>query len=259
MLDTLAVAWAGTRAEGVEPLRALFVRSGGTPEARVWCYGDMLPATQAAFLNGDARGGPGLRQPARPRERAQRRRGPARPSLPLPTRAAQRAQQVITALVAGSELMVRLGLATRSHPGWFYSSVFGAFGAAAAASKLLNLDETQTLHALGIALSQAAGTQQPLLERSLTKRLQTAYAARSGVEAALFAEAGVTGPAQPLEGSSGIQALYTGLDRATLLDGLGTALRVPRNDAEEVPQLHVQPRADRGHAAAGGPTWVASI
>jgi 2-methylcitrate dehydratase PrpD len=51
ILDTLGVAWAGTRAEGVEPLRSLFVRAGGAPEARVWCHGDMLPAGQAAFIN----------------------------------------------------------------------------------------------------------------------------------------------------------------------------------------------------------------
>jgi 2-methylcitrate dehydratase PrpD len=60
-----------------------------------------------------------------------------------------------------------------------------------------------------------------LLERSLTKRLQTAYAARSGVEAALLAEAGVTGPSEPLEGASGINALYTELD-AALVSELGT-------------------------------------
>ena len=220
VVDTLSVAWAGTRAEGIDPVRTLIGRSGGVPEARVWCYGDRLPATQAAFVNG-------MLASALDYDSLHDRANVHTDGVVVPAvlavadaRGATGAQ-VITALVAGSELMVRLGLAAQSHPGWFYSSVFGAFGAAAATSNLLGLDETRTLHALGIALSQAAGTQQPLLERSLTKRLQTAYAARSGVEAALFAEAGVTGPCQPLEGSSGIHALYTRLDGALLLEGLG--------------------------------------
>lgn len=222
ILDTLGVAWAGTRAEGVDSLRALFVRTGGAPEARVWCHGDMLPAGQAAFINA-------MLAAALDFDSLHDRANVHTDGVILPcvlaladARGATGAQ-VITALVAGSELMVRLGLATRDQPGWFYSSVHGAFGAAAAASRLLNLDEHQTLHALGIALSQAAGTQQPLLERKLTKRLQTAYAARSGVEAALFAEAGVTGPSQPLEGPCGLHALYAALDADTLLGNLGVA------------------------------------
>jgi len=221
VLDTLAVAWAGTRADSVEPLRKLIVRSGGVPEASVWCFGDRLPATQAAFLNG-------MLASALDYDSLHDRATVHPDAITLPALLAladargASGRDVITALVAGNELMVRLGLAARSHPGWFYSSLFGVFGGVAAASRLIGLDETRTLHALGIALSQAAGTQQPLLERSLTKRLQTAYAARSSVEAALFAEVGVTGPAQPLEGSSGIHTLVTPLDPAPLLEGLGT-------------------------------------
>ncbi|MBX3628284.1 MAG: MmgE/PrpD family protein [Rhizobacter sp.] len=221
ILDTLAVAWAGTRADAIEPLRRLIGGLGGAPEAPVWCYGERLPATQAAFLNG-------MLASALDYDSLHDRATVHPDVVTLPAimaLAEQRAasgRELITALVAGDELLVRLGLAARSHPGWFYSSAFGVFGAAAAASRLLGLGADQTLHALGIAMSQAAGTQQALLERSLTKRLQTAYAARAGVESALFAQAGVTGPAQPLEGASGIQALYTGFEAGELLGDLGT-------------------------------------
>jgi 2-methylcitrate dehydratase PrpD len=219
ILDMLAVAWAGSKAESVDPVRTVIAETGGAPQSRVWCYGDRLPATQAAFVNG-------MLAAALDFDTLHDRANVHSDGVVLPAvwalaeaRGASGAE-LITALVAGGELMVRLGLAARSAPGWFYSSVFGAFGAAAAAANLLRLTETQTLHAMGIALSQASGTQQPLLERSLTKRLQTAYAARQGVEAALLAEAGVTGPAQPLEGLAGIGALYTELD-GSLLEGLG--------------------------------------
>ncbi|KQP19405.1 MmgE/PrpD family protein [Pseudorhodoferax sp. Leaf267] len=219
IIDTLAVAWAGSKAESVNPVRTAISDIGGTPQARVWCFGDRLPATQAAFVNG-------MLAAALDFDTLHDRANVHSDGVVLPAVFAlaeardASGSQMIAALVAGGELMVRLGLAAQSAPGWYYSSVFGAFGAAAAASNLLGLSETQTLHALGIALSQAAGTQQPLLERSLTKRLQTAYAARQGVEAALLAEAGVTGPTQPLEGVAGIGRLYAPLD-ASLLEGLG--------------------------------------
>jgi 2-methylcitrate dehydratase PrpD len=217
--DTLAVAWAGSNAQSIDCVRAVIAQAGGTPQSLVWCFKDRLPATQAAFVNG-------MLTAALDFDTLHDRANVHSDGVVLPAvmaladaRGASGAQ-VITALVAGGELMVRLGLAAPASKGWFYSSVFGSLGAAAASANLLGLDETRTLHALGIALSQASGTQQPLLERSLTKRLQTAYAARAGVEAALLAESGVTGPGQPLEGACGIQALYTGLN-ASLLQGLG--------------------------------------
>lgn len=219
IVDTLGVAWAGSKAESVDQVRRVIADTGGAPQSRVWCFGDRLPATQAAFVNG-------MLAAALDFDTLHERANVHSDGVVLPAvmalaevRGASGAE-LIAALVAGGELMVRLGLAARSAPGWFYSSVFGAFGAAAAAANLLRLTEAQALHAMGIALSQASGTQQPLLERSLTKRLQTAYAARQGVEAALLAEAGVTGPTQPLEGLAGIDTLYTQLD-ADFLGELG--------------------------------------
>ncbi|HSH90887.1 MAG TPA: MmgE/PrpD family protein [Ramlibacter sp.] len=220
VLDTLAVAWAGTGADGIDNVRQVIDSCGGTAQSHVWCLGESLPATQAAFINAmlaSALDFDSLHDRANVHSD-----GVVLPAIfALADARGANGEEVITALVAGGELVVRLGLAAGSSPGWFYSSVFGVFGAAAAAAKLLRLDETQTLNALGIALSQASGTRQPLFERSLTKRLQAAYAARSGVEAALMAEAGVTGPSQALEGSSGIHGLYVRLDKS-LLDGLGT-------------------------------------
>src|SRR3546814_2809427 len=60
----------------------------------------------------------------------------------------------ITALIVGCDLICRLGRATLRNSGWFYTSVHGVFGAAAAASKLLGLDATATRDAFGLALSQ---------------------------------------------------------------------------------------------------------
>ena len=74
---------------------------------------------------------------------------------------------------------------------------------------------------MGIALSRASGTQQTLIEGSFTKRLQSAFAARDGVEAALLASCGVTAPRRMFEGERGFDKLYVGLDASVILQDLG--------------------------------------
>ena len=130
IIDTLAVAWAGSKAECVDPVRSVVAQIGGAPQARVWCFGDRLPATQAAFVNG-------MLAAALDFDTLHDRANVHSDGVVLPAvlalaeaRGASGAE-LIVAVVAGGELMVRLGLAARSAPGWFYSSVFGAFGAAA--------------------------------------------------------------------------------------------------------------------------------
>jgi 2-methylcitrate dehydratase PrpD len=225
ILDTLAVAWAATRADSVEAVRQFAVGQGGSAQATMWGFGDRLPVPQAALING-------MLAAALDFDSLHDRATVHPDAVVLPAALAlgeyKRAsgRELIVALVAGNEIMVRLGLAARSHPGWFYSSVFGVFGAAAASARLLRLGAPGVLHAIGIAMSQAAGTQQPLLERCLAKRLQTAFAARNGVEAALLAQCGITGPAQPLEGACGIARLYADLDWKMLTDGLGARYEI---------------------------------
>lgn len=220
LLDTLAVGWAGSGAEGIDRLHELVRAQGGAAESSVWSSAGRVPATQAAFLNGamaaaldydsvhDVAGAHSdiVVVPA---------------VLALAERGRLPGREFIAAYAAGSEVQVRLTLALRPRPGWFYSSVLGVFGAAAGAARALGLDAERTRHALGVALSRAAGTQQTLFERSLTKRLQTAFAARDGVEAALLAASGVTAPAQMFEGAAGFSTLYGEVDAAEVLDGLG--------------------------------------
>ena len=105
--------------------------------------------------------------------------------------------------------------------GWFNTATHGVFGAAAAAAKLLKLDEEATAHALGLAFAQCAGTQQALVEKSVVKRMLSGMAARAGVFAALAAQGGITAPREVFEGKFGFWALYGEGEQALLLDGLG--------------------------------------
>jgi 2-methylcitrate dehydratase PrpD len=134
-------------------------------------------------------------------------------------------RQFIAAHVAGDEMMVRLGLAAGKNPGWFLTSALGVFVSAAISARVLGLPIAQIRAAAGIALSRAAGSQQTLIEGSFSKRLQSAYAAKDGVEAALLAQIGVTGPLNALTGAAGFASLYTTLDADKALDQLGETHR----------------------------------
>ncbi|HUF82832.1 MAG TPA: MmgE/PrpD family protein, partial [Burkholderiales bacterium] len=47
MLDTLAVAWAGSDAPGCREAHGLLTDEGGRADANVWSYGGRLPAAAA--------------------------------------------------------------------------------------------------------------------------------------------------------------------------------------------------------------------
>src|SRR5258706_303325 len=52
MLDTLAVAWAGSDAPGCRETHALLVDEGGPPACIPWGYGRRVPSTPAALSTG---------------------------------------------------------------------------------------------------------------------------------------------------------------------------------------------------------------
>lgn len=218
MLDTLAVAWAGTSAPGAGEAHALLAEEGGRGDSSVWGYGGKLPIAAATFLNSISGGA--LDYDGVNTVHADVVALPA--ALATAERERANGKDFLAALVIGSDLCARFGGSiTGAHKGWFTTSIYGGFGAAATAAKLMRLDATATRHALGIALSQAAGTQQSNIEQALTKRLQGAFAARAGVFSAQLAQRGITAPREALEGRFGLYALYQEGDPLKILDGLG--------------------------------------
>lgn len=222
LLDTLAVAWAGSDAPGCREAHALLAEQGGSASATAWAYGGRLPAASAAFINGmsaaaldyDALG---CESPVHVNVTV----------LPAAFAVAEARHasglDFLVALIAGSDIMCRMGAsATHPHRGWSYTSVLGVFGAAAASARLMGLDAAATRHALGIAFIQAGGTQQANIEPSLSKRMLSAFAARSGVFAAQLAERGITAPDAVIEGKFGLYRLYQDGQRSRLLESLGT-------------------------------------
>jgi 2-methylcitrate dehydratase PrpD len=119
--------------------------------------------------------------------------------------------RMVEAFVLGWEVAARVGLAARGtihDRGYHTTSIAGVFGAAAAAGKLLNLSESQMVHAIALAGSQASGINEYQANGSSSKILHTGWAAHAGIVAAYLARAGMTGPPSIFEGSMGLLKVY---------------------------------------------------
>ncbi|MDJ0388466.1 MmgE/PrpD family protein [Roseomonas sp. E05] len=120
--------------------------------------------------------------------------------------------EVLTAIVAGYEVALRLALALPAGAhydrGFHPSATCGAFGAAAAAGRVFGLDTAGMASALGIALSQCAGSLQFLANGAWTKRFQVGWAGMAGLTAATLAREGFKGAADAIEGKHGFLRAY---------------------------------------------------
>lgn len=135
---------------------------------------------------------------------------------------------VLTAFVAGAEVMIRIGLAARrSHElrGFHAPSTVGPYGGAITVGKLLGLDAGKMANAMGIAGSLSSG----ILEfarsgqGAMVKRLHLGRAAEGGVMAGTLAADGYEGPKTVLEGSAGYLRVHCteAADPTILTRGLG--------------------------------------
>src|SRR5271156_5814444 len=155
-MNFFAVALTGCRNETIETmLRTLAMFSGGH-QATLIGRRERIDALNAAFIN--AAGSnvldfcdthvPTAIHPTAPL---------APPLLALGDLQRVTGRDLLLAFVLGQEVECRIGLAiSPSHynRGWHITSTCGVFGAAAGAGKLLALDATQMVWALGIASAQ---------------------------------------------------------------------------------------------------------
>ena len=225
ILDTLGCMLGGSGAPGIDMLRAVVLRAAGRGEATVVLSGTRVPAQAAALLNGamahaldfdDTHDLAGAIHPGAPVLAATLAAADARGGVD--------GREFVLAVALGLDVACRVALASRQDRGWHRTAAIGVFGAAAAASRLLGLDAGQVHHALGIALSQAAGTRQCIDDGSMTKRFQAGHAASAGVLSALLAAEGFTGAERIFTGRYGFLALYQPEDFANadrLTDRLG--------------------------------------
>lgn len=136
-------------------------------------------------------------------------------------------RDLVTAVAVGCDLACRLGLSVRQpleQSGWYPPPIFGAFGATAAAGRLLRLAPEQIRDALSLTLCQVTAPGE--IKHSpdtVVRAVREAFPAQAAVLSALLARDGVRGFELPLEGRDGFYRLYAGghHDPVALLGDLG--------------------------------------
>jgi 2-methylcitrate dehydratase PrpD len=231
ILDTVGVALGALPLDTSGSVAAHALDLGGASQASIIGSPVRVPAPSAAFVNGvlahsldyDDTHLPSILHPSAT-------------IVPAVLAAGQlvgaTGAQVVDAAAIGIELCARLGLAgydreTRTsryfEKGQHATSICGAVAGAAAAARLLGLDETGIADAMGIAISMGSGVIEANRSGGTIKRLHCGIAAQSAVTAAMLAERGITGPLTAFEGRFGFfQAWIDGrYDAAPLTYGLG--------------------------------------
>jgi 2-methylcitrate dehydratase PrpD len=136
-------------------------------------------------------------------------------------------ETLLSAIVAGCEVMFRIGAASKHSSerlGFHAPGLTGPFGAAVTAARVLGLDAERLTQALGIAGSLCGGVLAfaPAGNGAMVKRLHLGRAAEAGILAARLAERGYQGPDTILEGRYGFLDTYCAeSDPALLTAGLG--------------------------------------
>jgi len=209
VLDQLGLQLRGSALPNVQPVRAVATALGGRGEATVTGSSIPVSAPQAAWVNGT------LGHSAEYDDAHMSAWHTSSAVVPAALAAAERegrsGRELISAVVAGVQVMGILGSVAGGGMlarGWHGSKVLGVFGAAAAAGSILGLDAAQMANAFGIAASDAGGTMEYDRSGGEVKRLHAGAAARTGVEAALLAQQGLTGPATIFEGHRGVFAMF---------------------------------------------------
>lgn len=96
--------------------------------------------------------------------------------------------------------------------GFRASPTLGSIGAAVGAATVLGLDATEAGNAIGLATDVTGGLLEPVRSGAQDWRWQNGIAAWRGTMAALLAEAGVRGPAEPLAGPQGFLTAFCAID-----------------------------------------------
>jgi 2-methylcitrate dehydratase PrpD len=223
VLDALAAGFVGTVQPWAQRILAAVRALGGAPDASVIHADWQVDVARAALANGVLIGA----FECEPLTGSHASGTVLPAALAIAQREHLDGAAFLTALALGFEVSARLARAAvglETVRGFHNPGTQGPFGAAAAVGKLYGLDEDRITSALGIAGSSSAGLLEFAWSGGDTKRLHLGRASQLGLESALLARHGVTGPAAVLEGRSGyFNAFSTSPAPASLVEGLGTA------------------------------------
>ncbi len=230
LLNWVGCAVGASRHETVERALAALSEFSGPREATVLGRGDKLDVMLAALMNGTTShtfdfDDTHLKTIIHPS-------GPvASAILALSERKPMNGNDFLHAYLLGVEAECRIGNAvTPSHydVGWHITATAGVFGAAAAAGRVLGLNEQQMVWALGIAATQSSGVRE--MFGTMVKPMHPGMAARNGLLAALLAAKNFTSAEQGIEGRRGFaNVLATARNYAEITEKLGETWEISLN------------------------------
>jgi 2-methylcitrate dehydratase PrpD len=227
LVDTVGVSLLGAKLPWGRMLSAYAHRYGGAATSTLIGESHKVSAPMAALANGVYAHGFELDSLRKPGAGVHPGAALVPSGLALGEELAVDGKRLLTALVAGCEVMFRIGLASKHSSeqlGFHAPGLTGPFGSAIVAGHLLQLNSTRMCHALGIAGSLCAGVLAFAHSGngSMVKRLHLGRAAEAGILAAHLAHDGFEGPDGILEGKFGFLETYCAeADPALLTRGLG--------------------------------------
>jgi 2-methylcitrate dehydratase PrpD len=204
-LDTIGVSLAACEMPWSQMVINAVKKLGGSKESTIIGDGTKTSSILAALANGTLSHGIDMDDSCIPGW-AHTGTTSVASALAMAEASQSSAKDLITALVVGYDMSGRVDAATYPglrQKGFHATGLAGTFGAAAAAGKILGLNENQMTNAFGLAGTQAAGLEEWIYTGDMSKRIHAGKAAMNGILAALLAQEGLTGPATVFEGKYG--------------------------------------------------------
>src|SRR5580765_4293206 len=204
MLDSLGCALYGADLEWTRIMQRRLGELDTTQACAVWGTKQKISAPHAALINGTQVQGFELDDVHR--QGVLHVGAVVLPALIAVTELRRMSgREFLTSAVAGYEIGPRVGLCMgQEHigQGWHSGATLGVFSAAAGAARGLKLGADKTVHALGIAGTQASGLMAAQYG-AMVKRMHAGRSSQSGLYGALLADAGFTGIENVLESEYG--------------------------------------------------------
>lgn len=229
LVNWMGCALGGSRHEAVAIALEALAPFAGAPQACVLGRRERLDCLNAALINGmsahvldfDDTHLRTLLHPGVP---------VASSLLALAERAPLSGPDFLHAFVLGVDVECRIANAIYSahNVNWYITGTAGVFGAAAAAGKVLGLDERRMGWALGIAATQAAGLRE--MAGTMCKSFVHGRAAQNGMFAAFLAAKGFTSSERAIEAPRGFANVLAPAHRLEeITDGLGQRYEILLN------------------------------
>ena len=231
ILDQVGVELIGSTLDWNKIAYRYVLEAGGRPESTIVNYGNKVPALDAVFVN--ATFGQGCELDDLGFAAGGHLSAATVPvGLALCEKQHVTGRQLLSSIVIGCDVMYRLLLSIRPSSGkrGFHShGIGGPFGAMAVAARLMGLSDGQMLHAFGIAGSHSAGTMEYDQTGGEVKRVHAGIAARGGLQAAMLARLGLTGPPTIIEGKRGFCRVFADqYDIDVITRDLGSDFKIMR-------------------------------